>query len=205
MTEMDTHMIVELIGYFSSLLVLVSFLMTSVIKLRIVNSIGAAIFTVYAAIIGSYPTALMNLCLVGINMYNLYKLLKCPKRYEVISEEPESAGVRYFLNYYAEDIRKFFPDFRPGETAADAAYIVVHDTVPAGVLLGRKRADKSLEIALDYTTPQYRDCSVGRYLYGELGGQGVTKLSFPNAPAGHVDYLKKVGFVKENGVYERII
>ena len=32
---MDTHMIVELIGYFSSLLVLVSFLMTSVIKLRI--------------------------------------------------------------------------------------------------------------------------------------------------------------------------
>ena len=76
---MDTHMIVELIGYFSSLLVLVSFLMTSVIRLRIVNSVGAIIFTVYATIIGSYPTALINLCLVGINMYNLYKPLKFPK------------------------------------------------------------------------------------------------------------------------------
>ena len=98
-----------------------------------------------------------------------------------------------------------FPELRPGGTAADATYMVVHDTVPAGVLLGKKRADGSLEIALDYTTPQYRDCSVGRYLYGELGGQGVTKLSFPNAPAGHEEYLKKVGFVKENGVYERKI
>ena len=96
---MDTHMIVELIGYFSSLLVLVSFLMTSVIRLRIVNSVGAIIFTVYATIIGSYPTALMNLCLVGINMYNLYKLLKSPKHYEVICEEPEAAGLKYFLNH----------------------------------------------------------------------------------------------------------
>lgn len=202
---MDTHMIVEMVGYFSSLLVLVSFLMPSVIKLRIVNSIGSLIFAVYATIIQSYPTALMNLCLVGINMYYLHKLLKSPKSYDVICEEPESTGMRYFLNYYAEDIRKFFPDFRPGGTAADAAYIVVHDTAPAGVLLGKRRADGSLEIALDYTTPQYRDCSVGRYLYGELGGQGVTKLAFPNAPAGHEDYLKKVGFVKENGVYERKI
>ena len=112
---MDTHMIVELIGYFSSLLVLVSFLMTSVIRLRIVNSVGAIIFTVYATIIGSYPTALMNLCLVGINMYNLYKLLKSPKHYEVICEEPEAAGLKYFLNHYAEDIKKFFPDFCPGK------------------------------------------------------------------------------------------
>lgn len=205
MTEMDTHMIVELIGYFSSLLVLVSFLMTSVIRLRIVNSIGAIIFTVYATIIGSYPTALMNLCLVGINMYNLYKLLKSPKRYEVICEEPEAAGLKYFLNHYAEDIKKFFPDFCPGKIEDAAAYMVVHDTVPAGVLIGRVKADKSLEIALDYTTPQYRDCSVGRYLYGELSGQGIAKLSFPNAPGGHEEYLKKVGFVKENGVYERKI
>lgn len=202
---MDTHMIVELIGYFSSLLVLVSFLMTSVIRLRIVNSIGAIIFTVYATIIGSYPTALMNLCLVGINMYNLYKLLKSPKRYEVITEEPEAAGLQYFFKYYEEDIRKFFPDFKPGKLEADAAYLVVHDTVPAGVLLGKRKADGGLEIALDYTTPQYRDCSVGRYLYGVLGGQGIAKLTFPDAPGGHEDYLKKVGFVKENGVYERTI
>ncbi|NBH81388.1 hypothetical protein D7X88_00395 [bacterium C-53] len=75
---MDTQMIVEMIGYFASFLILVSFLMTSVVKLRIVNSAGALIFAVYALIIRSYPTAVMNLCLVGINMYYLYKLMKNP-------------------------------------------------------------------------------------------------------------------------------
>ena len=68
---------------------------------------------------------------------------------------------------------------------------------------GNREGARHLEILLDYTAPQYRDCSVGQYLYGELGGQGISKLSFPEAPEGHVEYLQKVGFVKQNGVYER--
>lgn len=200
---MDTAMIVELVGYFASLLVLVSFLMTSVIKLRIVDSIGALIFAVYAVIIRSYPTALMNLCLVGINMYYLYKLLKSPKRYDVIVEEPEGASLKYFLQHYAEDIKSFFPGFQPGKQEVNTAYLVVHDTVPVGVLLGQKKEDGNLEICLDYTTPQYRDCSVGQYLYGQLGRQGIKKLAFPDAPGSHEAYLQKTGFVKENGIYER--
>ena len=74
-------MIIELIGYFGSLLVVVSMLMTSVIKLRIINTVGSLIFTVYALIIKSYPTALMNFSLVLINVYNLYRLLKVQKDY----------------------------------------------------------------------------------------------------------------------------
>lgn len=73
---METHMIVEIMGYFASFLILVSFLMSSVIRLRIVNCAGALIYVVYALIIRSYPTALMNLCLVGINIYYLRKLTK---------------------------------------------------------------------------------------------------------------------------------
>ena len=68
--------IVELVGYFGSILVVVSMLMTSVVRLRIINTIGSFIFTIYALIIHSYPTALMNFSLVLINVYNLYRLLK---------------------------------------------------------------------------------------------------------------------------------
>ena len=56
----STHMMVELVGYIGSMLVLISFLMTSVVKLRIINAVGGTIFAVYAMIIQSYPTALMN-------------------------------------------------------------------------------------------------------------------------------------------------
>ena len=37
-------MMIELVGYLGSALVVVSMLMTSVVKLRVVNTIGSAIF-----------------------------------------------------------------------------------------------------------------------------------------------------------------
>lgn len=71
---MDARMIVELVGYFGSILVLVSFLMTSVVKLRLINAAGGAISTVYALIIRAYPTAFMNIFLIIINIYYLIKI-----------------------------------------------------------------------------------------------------------------------------------
>lgn len=72
-------MIIEMIGYLGSILVVVSILMTSIVKLRIVNMLGSSISMVYALMIQSYPIAFMNLCLVIINIYNLMKLRKCKK------------------------------------------------------------------------------------------------------------------------------
>ena len=71
---MNAAIMIELVGYLGSVLVVVSMLMTSVVRLRVINSVGAGIFTVYALIIQSYPTALMNFCLVVINIYNLIRI-----------------------------------------------------------------------------------------------------------------------------------
>ena len=86
---MDHSTVIEMIGYFSSLLVVVSMLMSSVIKLRVINSIGSGIFAVYALIIHSYPTAMMNICLVAINIYNLVRLSKKEQSYDLIDAESE--------------------------------------------------------------------------------------------------------------------
>ena len=80
---MSNHMIIELVGYISSILVLIAFLMSSVVKLRIVNSIGSFMFAVYALLIQSYPTALMNFCLVGINIYYLLRLKKPDRQFDL--------------------------------------------------------------------------------------------------------------------------
>lgn len=51
---------------------------------------------------------------------------------------------------------------------------------------------------VDYSTPMYRDCSVGRYLYGQLPTQGIHTLSFSGETSeGHEPYLKRMGFVRE--------
>ena len=68
---MSSEMMIEMVGYLASLLVVVAMLMTSVVKLRIINMVGAGIFAIYALIIRSYPTALTNICIVIVNIYNL--------------------------------------------------------------------------------------------------------------------------------------
>ena len=73
---MNTSTIIEIAGYVGSTLVVVSMLMSSVVKLRVINTIGSVISATYALIIHSYPLALMNICLIIINVYNLMKLLK---------------------------------------------------------------------------------------------------------------------------------
>ena len=73
---MSAAMIVEMVGYLGSVLVVVSMLMTSVRRLRIVNAVGAGIFTIYALLIQSYPTAFMNFCLVVIDVYHLIRMKK---------------------------------------------------------------------------------------------------------------------------------
>ena len=203
---MDTHMIIEMVGYLGSALVLVSFLMASVVKLRVINSIGGAIFAVYALIIQSYPTALMNICLVIINIYYLMKLRKTDQQFElvegtVMGGKVDDPTVDYFLKHYQEDIRKFFTDFSGDVKGADTAYLVCADGTLAGLLLGKKQKDHSLRVFLDYSTPVYRDCSVGAYLYSRLPREGIRSLAFSRASKGHEDYLKKMGFVKKGGEY----
>ena len=128
-------MIIELIGYFGSLLVVVSMLMTSVIKLRIINTVGSLIFTVYALIIKSYPTALMNFSLVLINVYNLYRLLKVQKDYSVVPVSADEAFYQYFLNRFEKNIRRFFPNF-DRNAQYSRMYMICCKTDAAGILLG---------------------------------------------------------------------
>lgn len=65
---------VELLGYLGSALVVCSMLMTSVVRLRLVNMAGSVLSAVYGLIIGAYPLVLMNACLLAINGWQLWKL-----------------------------------------------------------------------------------------------------------------------------------
>lgn len=198
---MDSSTIIEMIGYLGSVLVLVSFLMASVVKLRVINSVGGLIFAVYALLIRSYPTALMNFCLVGINLYYLARLRHPDRHYSLIQEKRDSSVLRAFLEHYGEDIEGCFPGSRVNAEEADVVCFVCHDMTPAGILLGKRRENGVLEILLDYSTPEYRDCSVGNYLYSRLPELGVHSLAYLQDPLKHEAYLRKMGFVREDGIY----
>lgn len=66
--------IIEYFGFAASLAVAISLMMSNIIKLRVLNFIGAIMFVIYGFIIGSMPVAFMNLYIALINIYYLYKL-----------------------------------------------------------------------------------------------------------------------------------
>ena len=105
---------IEMFGYLGSFLVLVSFLMTSVFKLRVVNTVGSVIFAAYALIIHSYPTALMNICLVGINLRFLWKMAHTRRDFELVKVKAEDNYLQHFLSVHDADIpASLISDHRP--------------------------------------------------------------------------------------------
>lgn len=200
---MDGKTIIELIGYLGSALVVVSMLMTSVVKLRIVNTIGSAIFTGYALVIGSYPTALMNFFLIGINLYQLFRLLRNQKQYDLISTDLTNPYILFFLEKNMNDIHEWFPEFSMRELCADVVYLVCCDSNPAGIFIGKRLKDPNdAEVLLDYAVPKYRDTSAGRYLHGQMKQKGWKTLVFRGNAPKHVKYMEKVGYqTDEKGAY----
>ena len=189
---MNTQFLIEAFGYLGSLLVLVSMLMTSVVKLRIINTIGSVIFTIYAFIIKSYPTAFMNLCLVIINLRFLWKMSRTDKEYEIIKTDGSDALLNHLLDYYHDDIMKCFPGISYDTKKADQIYV--------GMALGKRDGD-SLELSLDYSIPEFRDFSIGAYLLSNLKKEGIKKVVYRGPDENHLNYLKRLGFEYNDGIY----
>ncbi len=196
---MKPEMIWELIGYFGSLLVVVSLLMSSVIKLRIINTIGSLIFCIYALVIHSYPTAVMNGALVLINLYYLAKLINKEKSFTLTEVASDDASALHILTKYKDDIAKYFPDLEKRQSEVNKVFVAFQDDNIAGITTGRSEGDSFL-LLTDYSTPLYRDCKLGGFVYEKLHELGYNTLSYDGTNAIHTDYLKKMGFADKNGI-----
>ena len=185
----------EVGGYIGSALVLISFLMTSVVRLRIVNMAGSLISFVYAMIIRSYPLALMNCALVFINLYFLWKIRRAKKDYVLVETTPEDPVLKHFLEEYREDIEKCFPGIDLTQKK-DCAFLILCEDAPAGIVQGW-REGSMLELVLDYSLPRYRDYSLGSFLRESLPEKGITALRYDGPTENHGKYLEKMDFKKQ--------
>ena len=67
---------IEWVGYLASIVIAISLIMSDIIKLRVINTIGCILFVIYGLSVGAYPVAFTNMLIVFINAYYLYKLKK---------------------------------------------------------------------------------------------------------------------------------
>ena len=65
--------ITEWIGYLASAVLLLSFTMKDLTKLRIINSLGGALFVIYGFMLQtSWPIIITNSAIICINMYYVF-------------------------------------------------------------------------------------------------------------------------------------
>lgn len=190
--------LLDMIGYIASFIILVSLLMSSVKKLRLINLFGSVIFAVYGFMILSYPTAVMNIGIVLIDLYYLIKMYKEKDQFKLVKTDASAELFTDFFDFYKEDIKSFM-DVKLDLKDPDLnIYFVTRNVVPAGLFISKKDGNK-LTIFIDYTIPMYRDFKIGSYLYDASSAlctdDNVIYLSSKPGSVKHREYLEKMGFV----------
>ena len=62
----------EWVGYLAMTVLLISFMMKNVTKLRVINSVGCMFFVIYGSLISQYPIVITNAAINLINFYYLF-------------------------------------------------------------------------------------------------------------------------------------
>ena len=195
----------EAFGYIGTALVLISMMMTSVNKLRIVNMSGSVVSMIYAAICNTWPVVFLNLGLLIINAIQLIRLHKHKTSFKVVETDVNDTNVKYFLEYYLGDIKVYFPDFDSSACENMKTFVVYEGTEAIGILVGKQNGDE-IEISLDYVSTKYRDRSVAKFLFGHLKDYGIKSLSaMPTNVKTHDDYLGAMGFLRQGEKMVKIL
>ncbi len=196
---MSSTIIYETVGWVASALVIVSLMQRSIFKLRLIGMGAAVSFLAYGLLISAYPLVIVNVVVLAVHLYFLRKLTgRQAEVFSVLKVYPESRYLDYFLEFYADEIKRFQPEFSYEPARNHFAAFVLRDHVPAGLVIARPCQDGSLEIELDFVIPEYRDFKLGEFLYSDSSSlfaevDCIQAWSRPGT-SDHVNYLERVGF-----------
>lgn len=208
---MDSAPLYELIGYLASALVVVSLLMSSVLRLRVIGLVGAFVFATYGLLIGAIPIVVTNGAIVFVHGFHLTRLLRdraSDSYFEVIRWPTHGVYLPRFLAFHAADIANSQPSFR-GLRDDHLAWVVLRDAEPVGVLLARHDGTGLAHIDLDYVTPAHRDFTAGWAIYcrsDAFRDEGITRVETGGETEVHRRYLTRMGFepsAAEDGEWAR--
>ena len=195
---MDFKILFEVIGYCGTILVVLSMMMTSVVKLRIINICGSILSMTYAVITNTWPIVLMNAALIIINVIQLIRSFRRSLNFNYRKVLTNDLSFKHFMDIYKFDIDKYFSKIPI--SGKEEAYLVYIDTELVGILVGDKEND-CFDVLIDYAIPKYRDMSIGKYVYPKLKEHGINIIIQSSGVKKHNKYLVSMGFVIENNQY----
>ncbi len=189
----ELKILLEIFGYIGTALVIISMLMTSVVKLRVINICGSVISMVYALVGGALPIVVMNAALIVINVVQLIRMNTPKITFTRVKASLNESSVKHFLAYNDEDTRKYFPEYTLEENKNYEVHLALIGCEAVGIIIG-EREEETLHIILDYSIPKYRDLSVSTFLFEKLKEDGTETLTASASVPEHRKYLIRMGF-----------
>ena len=202
-----TRTVLELIGWVSSGLIVLSLAQARVLRFRWMNLGGAVLAVGYNTVLGIWPFAAMNAVIAAIDAYWIARLRRerhDPAAYSVVEVRPTDAYLGHVIGVHLRDIRAFQPSYAL-PTDGDGrrwAFLVQRDAETVGAVVVRDAGDGSGVVELDYVTPRFRDFTPGEFVYersGVFAAHGLRRLVAEPELARQTAYLGKVGFRSEAG------
>lgn len=157
--------------------------------------------SLYGFAIHALPVGFLNFFIVLIDLYYLKKIYFTEEYFSILTIRPNSFYLKQFLSYYKKDIEKYIPEFNFSEENFNVSIFILRNMVPAGLFLGKKEDDGTLNIELDFVIPEYRDFKIGRFLFFKnidfFKKLNITSIKTTSTIQFHMKYLEKMGFKKE--------
>ena len=194
---MDLYL--ELFGYLGTALVILSMMMSSVVRLRIINISGGIISMIYAILTHTMPVVVLNATLICINAFQIVRFYRGRTLFCATPVRSGDAALSRLVSVAAGDLERYFPDAARDIERATDAYIIFSQTRAVGVFAAVREGER-MQVLIDYVLPEYRDLSVARYLFPTLKAAGIRTLVASSCPlAEHRRYLFKMGFSPSDG------
>ncbi len=198
--------ILQWIGYTASVIIAVSMMMSSIVKFRWINLVGAITFSIYGFLIGAIPVGFLNGFIVIVDIYYLSIIYTKKEIFEILEIRPDNKYLIRFIEFHNEEIQRFFPGFTYKPDMNTVSFFILRNMAVAGLYLAHREDGNILKVGLDYVIPEYRDFKNGKYVYLRLKDRfiqaGYTKVMAEGNSVKYIKYLKKFGFKEDtNGMF----
>ncbi len=192
---------IEIIGYTGSVLVAISLMMKNIFYLRRINLIGAAAFSLYGLLVGAIPVFVLNGFITIVDIYYIWDEKRKKEYFNLLPIDNNSnLLLKKFLEFYNNDIKKFFPDFDESKIEDDKSFFILRDLIPVGLFVYKEKNAHEILIELDYAIPDYRDLKNAHFVYfaqsNHFTKNGYKTLHVESKVSEHKKYLKKIDFIE---------
>ncbi len=186
------------VGYIASVVIVLSMMMSSIIKFRWINLVGASLFSIYGFSIGAIPVGILNGIIVLVDVYYLIKMYSKEEEFEILEINASSQYLIRFLKFHNDKIQTYCPGFSYQPDENTVSFFILRNMSVAGFFLAHRNNQTELHVELDYVLPEYKDFKNGKYVYFNLREKfiaaGYTSIIAEGNNQRYFKYLKKLGF-----------